>query len=319
VVGNRVFTRVDVDGTLSRVELTGGYLGDARAFSSRTGWVAMENAGFSADEVIISDAAAAHAEGLSGGRVYRYDNAATPLALLTDLSITSKTITQMDGYLIRDDDNNAGRFIYSGIYDAATENPFAYASADGSPDDLIAVIASRRELWLFGTETTEIWYNSGDANNPFARFQGGFHHVGCAAPSSVRRFDNSIIWLGQNDRGGRVVYMAGDNFSPQAISPSQINHQLNQYSVVHDAEGHTLTWQGHPWYVLHFPTQDITWVYDSLTKNWHQWMSGPSGGYHIGVVTYRWSPAFVTNSADTFLNNMIVGDSVYRQWRNHLP
>ena len=34
------------------------------------------------------------------------------------------------------------------------------------------VLAVNRRLWLFGEESTEIWYNSGDSDNQFLRFQG---------------------------------------------------------------------------------------------------------------------------------------------------
>jgi hypothetical protein len=50
-----------------------------------------------------------------------------------------------------------------------------------------------REIWLFGNNTTEIWINIGDPDFPFQRIQGAFLEIGCAAPYSVAKADNSLI------------------------------------------------------------------------------------------------------------------------------
>jgi hypothetical protein len=275
VVGNRLFT------------ITKGTAGDwvvshvsAQArFLTTTGPIAVANIGEQAD-IIFADGVAARIKGVAETTIH------TTGAVSTVMSIDSNTCTEMDGYLIRDNIDSKGQFIYSALYDATIENPFSYATTDGSPDDLLAVVASGRQLFLFGELTTEIWYNSGDANNPFARFQGGFSNVGCAAPLSAQRFAGTVAWLGRSDHGGLAVYRMGDNFNPIPISTPQVTYQINQYGRVFDAYAYSMNYEGHEWYVLTFPEDSVTWVYDATSKNWHKWQSGTSGQYD--AVTYHY-------------------------------
>jgi hypothetical protein len=44
-----------------------------------------------------------------------------------------------------------------------------------------------REAWLIGTQTTEVWYNAGNAQFSFAELPGVFIEHGCVAPYSIAR------------------------------------------------------------------------------------------------------------------------------------
>jgi hypothetical protein len=52
--------------------------------------------------------------------------------------------------------------------------------------------------------------------------------------------------------------------------------------VVSDAVGYAYEEDGHLFYMLNFPTADVTWCYDGTTKQWHKRLSfNPSTGtYH---------------------------------------
>ena len=76
-------------------------------------------------------------------------------------------------------------FFLSAINDALTYDALDFASAEGSPDNIVAIKRVGRELWLFGENTTEIWSNVGAADFPFLRVSGAFVERGCAAAFSV--------------------------------------------------------------------------------------------------------------------------------------
>lgn len=174
-----------------------------------------------------------------------------------------------DGYFIVNE-SGTGRFWISNLNDGLTWTATDFGTAEGAPDNLVALIASRRELFLLGSESLEVWYNSGDVDFPFTRFQGGFVDRGCAAAHSVALVDNSIAWLGQDDRGDRVVYKLGDGYVPQVISTPQISYKWSQYSTVSDAFAFSYQQEGHEFYVLSFPTANATWVWDAATGEWHE-------------------------------------------------
>lgn len=180
-----------------------------------------------------------------------------------------KTVTYMDGYFIKEN-SGTGRFQISNLLDGRQWDALDFATAESNPDDLVAVIADNQELWLLGDQSTEIWYNSGDADFPFERYQGGFIDKGCAAALSVAKIDNTLMWLAKDARGTSQVIRAFGPGQAPIVSPPQMNYQLQQYATVSDAHAFVYQEDGHEFYVLTFPTANVTWVYDALTNEWHK-------------------------------------------------
>jgi hypothetical protein len=151
-----------------------------------------------------------------------------------------------------------------------------FASAEGSPDGLVAVIVNNREAWLFGTNSIEVWYDAGTPDFPLARIQGASNEIGCAAAFSVAKLDNSIFWLGQDARGRGIVYR-NNGYTGVRASNHSIEWQIQQYGNISDAIAYTYQQDGHSFYVLTFPTVQKTWVYDVSTQSWHEragWLNG---------------------------------------------
>jgi hypothetical protein len=173
----------------------------------------------------------------------------------------------LDGYFIWNVPNT-GRFQYSQLYGSGID-ALDFATAEGSPDSLVASIVNYRELWLFGENSVEVWYNQGGLDDIFARIQGAFLEVGCAAPNSVAKADNTVFWLGADERGQGVVYRA-NGYVPQRISTHAIEYAIAQYGTMADAVAYTYSQEGHLFYVLSFPAGNATWVYDAATGLWHE-------------------------------------------------
>ena len=161
-----------------------------------------------------------------------------------------------------------GQFFISGLNDV-TFDALDIATAEGSPDDLVGIISDHRDLWLFGTKTTEVWFNSGNADFPFERIQGAFIEHGCAAAFSIAKMNNTVFWLGQDDKGKGVVYMA-TGYQPQRISTHAVEQAIQGYSNISSATAYAYQQDGHFFYVLNFPSAGTTWVFDSSTGFWHE-------------------------------------------------
>jgi hypothetical protein len=202
----------------------------------------------------------------------------------------------LDGYFVWNVPGS-GRFQYSQIYGPAID-PLDFSTAEGAPDNIIASIVNYRELWLFGENSTEVWYNQGDGDNPFARIQGAYMEVGCAAANSVAKMDNTVFWLGADDRGQGIVYRA-TGYTPQRTSTHAIEYAIAQYARVDDAIGYTYQQEGHQYYVLTFPTGNATWVYDAATDLWHERAWRDTNGI---LNRHR------SNCQAAFANQIIVGD-----------
>ena len=152
------------------------------------------------------------------------------------------------------------------------------SSADGSPDGVVAINVDHRQMWVFGTDSVEVWYNAGLANFPLTPVQGAFNEIGCAAPYSVAKLDNALFWLGTDARGQGIVYK-NNGYSGVRVSTHAIEYAIAQYGNISDAVAYTYQQEGHAFYVLNFPSASKTWVYDVSVQAWHERASGNEGQY----------------------------------------
>jgi len=152
---------------------------------------------------------------------------------------------------------------------SATFDPLDFAAKTGFSDNVVAVAAAKRQVFVFGTFTTEVWYNSGAAAFPFARMPGAFIQFGCAAPSTVQQIDGSIYWLARSPSGG-VLVMRTENYDRARLSTFAIEKEFQSYGYITDAQAYIYQQDGHAFYVISFPTANKTWVFDIATNEWHE-------------------------------------------------
>lgn len=160
---------------------------------------------------------------------------------------------------------------------ATTFNPLYFANKSAHSDLLVSVVVAKREIWLLGTETTEIWINSGKADFPFESMPGVFIDRGCVAKYSPAETDNGVYWLSA-DRQGQGIVMKGSGYQATRISTFAIEQELATYARIDDAIGMTYQLGGHLFYVLAFPHADKCWAYDIAASQaaqeprWHEWV-----------------------------------------------
>jgi hypothetical protein len=205
-----------------------------------------------------------------GSKGYIVASGSNIMQEITDAEfVQSDMVVHQDGYFILAEPSS-NRFRWSDPLNGLSWQGTSQASAEGSDDQVVALLSDRRELWVFGERTTEVFYNNGDADDPWQRFQNGFVETGIAAKWSAAKFDNSVVWLSKNNRGEAQVVRAGDSWLPVVISTPEINYQIQNYSKIDDAFAYAYQMEGHEFYVITFPTANVTWAYDALTQEWHQ-------------------------------------------------
>jgi hypothetical protein len=202
----------------------------------------------------------------------------------------------LDGYFVFNEPNSQRVWVTS-LLDGTSVDPLDFASAEGSPDGLVAINVDHREAWLFGSDSVEVWYDAGGADFPLVRIQGAFNEIGCAAPFSVAKLDNSLFWLGQDARGQGIVYRA-NGYNGVRVSTHAVEYAIAQYGVISDALAYTYQQEGHTFYVLTFPSANATWVYDAATQAWHE-----RAGLTNGEFTRHRS-----NCQCNFKGSIVVGD-----------
>ena len=199
---------------------------------------------------------------------YFINPTANTLTLITDPDFVGGIKVDFDdGYFIWNKPGT-GQFQITQLYGTAIDG-LDFATAEGSPDNIVSLIVDHREVWLLGEDSTEVYYDNGDPDFPFGRIQGAFLEIGCAAAFSVAKLDNSIFWLATDKRGfGTVQRAAG--YTPQRVSNHAVEFAIASYSTISDAVAYTYAQEGHSFYVISFPTAGRTWCLDVASGAWHE-------------------------------------------------
>ena len=207
---------------------------------------------------------------VDGTNGYIYTLSTGTLAQITDSAfLGADRVEFLDGFLIFN--RPASQTFYTThVYSVLPFDGTYYALKDHFSDNLVTIKVHNAELWLVGEVATEVWYNAGGATFPFARIPGAALQIGCAAKHSIARLGGqALVWLANSERGQNTVIMT-QGYQYKVISTRAIEYALSTYPVISDAIGWTYFDVGHEFYVLTFPAQDVTWVYDATSDLWHQ-------------------------------------------------
>jgi hypothetical protein len=238
---------------------------DGSAFSLRTigtlstsgGQVVIRDNGVGG-QVVIADGAA----------VYVWTKKTDAFNAIPD--VVASHITFIDGWLVFNEPGTQ-RFFTSPLYWNGLDpfDPTFFALKDTSTDNLVCLASNKRELWLLGERTSEVWYDAGGQYFPFSRLQGATLDIGCSAKYSLAENSRGLIWLAR-DKNGQNTVVESEGFDYKTISSPAVAFAISQYAVIEDAIGYVYKEEGHKFYVLTFPTEDVTWVYDIGVNQWHQ-------------------------------------------------
>lgn len=249
---------------------------------SGSGIVSMSDNG---DQLLIVNNASGYVYSQAGG-----------FQLITDVNFhAAHTVTFFDNYFVFDW-SGTNQFFISNSLDGTIYNALDFAQAAVNPDFVLATVNQQENLLIFGEETIETWYDSGDANFPFDRYDGATVERGCAAPLSIVKEDNSVFFMG-NDK----IFYRLNGVVPVRISTHAIEHEWSQYQTIADCAAFSYTWEGHKFVVLTFQSEAKTWVYDISTQMWHERNSYDSNYNQYG----RWRANCQANCYD----KVLVGDA----------
>jgi hypothetical protein len=181
---------------------------------------------------------------------------------ITELDIPrSHNVVFSDGYFIISYINN-NQFACSDLY-STTFNPLTFASAEGSPDNIQGLTVYKRQIYIPGQKSTEIWYNSGE-DFPFSPNLSAYMDIGCLTTSSFTSTVNGVCWLGDD----KIVYLA-TGYTPQRVSSHAIEHQLQGLDCS-DAVMLSYSFEGHDFFILCLKKEGKMFCFDATVNAWHE-------------------------------------------------
>lgn len=190
---------------------------------------------------------------------------------LESMMVTASQCAFLDGYGFITPDPITKTVYYSAIDDFTSWNPLDFFVKANFPDNVLALLSDHEELYTFGDlESTQVWRDVGDVDNPFQPDPGAVMHIGAQAAFGAVRLGNGVAWLGQDTRRGSRKAIACVGFNPLVVSTPAVEAQWASYTTIADAVAYTYTDAGHEYWIINFPTANATWAYDATTLWWHR-------------------------------------------------
>lgn len=227
-----------------------------------------------------------------------------------------RSATYMDGYVIISlapnyPDPARRTFYISNLNDPNIWSPLDFGVKESNPDPNMVVAAAYEILHVGGSQTTELWQNTGNGLFPFQRLPGGgVIDTGWVNPWLWCKMDGTLIWLGFDARGEYAAWQL------QGATPVRIsNHAIENHWSNFDMSGASVfsyVENGHVFACFHFPIPDETWVYDSTIGpaiGWHKRLSWDGAVFHADRGRYHGFTANMhcvgdPNTNDLYLQSM---------------
>ena len=174
--------------------------------------------------------------------------------------------TTLDTYVIFSSEGQ--QWYISNVGDSGSWDVLDTASANKTPDDLLAVWEDHSELILFGERTIEPWFNSADVDFAFSQNTAGIVERGTAARHSIVKEDNTLFFLGDDF----IVYRL-QGYQAVRVSNNGIEtilsdiHRANP-GVLSSAYAISYVEHGSKFYQLTIPNEK-TLVFNIATNEWH--------------------------------------------------
>ena len=167
-------------------------------------------------------------------------------------------------------------------------DPLDFSTAEADPDPIRAGISLRDQVYILGSETTQIFRDIGRAPAPLAPISGAVIDVGISVPQSLVLFAGGIAFIGAGrNESPAVWYVSGGQ--KQKISTIAIENELSKLAISVDPKD-VFAWvySDSGAYFLGISLISTCFVYDSINQRWHERKSferNELGRYRVGSVT----------------------------------
>lgn len=174
---------------------------------------------------------------------------------------------------------DTGQYYWSDINDGTAWDALNFSTEESNPDNLVRLIADNGQVVLFGDFTTGFAgsTNSDDEMGAFGRIGASALEFGLAARWSLDKFNGALIGLFKNRLGG-VQVGALSGYTYQAVSNADIETLFSSYAGIENATGFSYMYQGHAFYQISFPSENVSWLFDGQNGSWTKTES--NGGRH---------------------------------------
>lgn len=177
----------------------------------------------------------------------------------------------IDGYFILGE-RNAIRTWFSTLENGLVWDALDFFARSNTSDNVVGAVVFRNRLWIIGSQTGQVYYDSGDADNPFIPYPGSLFQEGLVSEWAIGVQGESVVWMAQDSEGNGRIVRASD-YVPQVISTPAISFALAQYPTLADIELAVYEQEAHPFAIWTCPSggpAGESWAWDAREQQWHQ-------------------------------------------------
>lgn len=225
--------------------------------------------------------------------------------VLLPLTNAPVMIDFMDGYFLLLELNTI-RVWFSALENGLSWNALDFFANSQTSDNNVGLKVVRGRIYVFGSQNSEIFYDSGNATTPFVPYPGSIMLEGAVTPWAITVLGETVYWLAQ-DNQGRNRMVSTTAATPTEISTPPISFALASYSTIDDAEVLAYEQEGHPFVVWTFPTGDQSWAYDAREQQWHQ----RDNWDQVAGASHRWRARGLCATGATLLTGDYATGAIY--------
>jgi len=242
----------------------------------------------------------------NGGQIIQIPAVGTPTYIADgDAPITVSHVDVLDLYLLALE-TDTQKIWYSVVDDPTSWNG-EWISAESMPDDAKAMHVANNRIYIWGTDTLEIWYD--DGATPFVKEFGGHIKTGLLAPHAVAYGIDTWYWI---DHNRNLVRLVGNQVENVPVNnPQSLSLYMQDFETVDDALADYLPVGGRHFIVLTFPTEETTILYDIIANTWVEWNKWSEatmtyGRWIANAFTFidAWNTRFVGDNGKGFIYKM---------------
>ena len=200
----------------------------------------------------------------NGGRMVTTDGTTLTQYIADPDAPTAVThVAFLDQFLIVNE-VGTGRFRFADFITAPTVwNAVDVFTAEADPDNIIALYVNKRIIHLFGTKSTEFWFN--DGISPFSRLQGTTLQRGAMSPYSTVNVNETFYFFDNrrrlNQLIGQQAQILGTSFDITIQNLDSVAETIADYVTV----------DGKNWVIFTFPESNRTLMFDITGNYWSEW------------------------------------------------
>lgn len=191
---------------------------------------------------------------------FSYTVASTTFAQITDADFRGAGDVEFCDNFMLFRDPDSGVFFGADLGSLTAFDALNFATAEGSPDNLVGMKVDHRQVLLFGEKLLELWQNTGIAGFPFERLEPGVAEIGCANGRTIAKLDLSVFWVADDLTVRRL-----EGLTPKRVSTHSIEQWLRGVTLA-SLRGYAYVREGHAFYMLTAP--EGCRVFDQTTQLW---------------------------------------------------